>query len=80
MSDVSTGGHELSLVFVVGDDLGELLLDKGRVLGLTTDSTESMGGLVDLSSLDEPSRGFWEEEETNSEDQSREIVSTSTSA
>lgn len=61
MSNVTTSRHELSLVFVVGDNLGELLLDVGRVLGLTTDSAEGVGGLVDLSSLDEPSWGFWEE-------------------
>ena len=66
---VSTLGNELSLVFVVGDDLGEFLGDVVGVGGLTTDSSEGGGGFVDSALLDEPSRRLGEEEESSSENQ-----------
>lgn len=52
--EVAAGGDKLSLVLVVGNDLGELLLDVGRVLGLTTDAGEGLGGCVDAALLDVP--------------------------
>jgi hypothetical protein len=54
---------------VVGDDLGEFRLDVFGVGGLSTDSSESSGSSIDSALLDEPSRGFGEEEESDSEDQ-----------
>jgi hypothetical protein len=64
------GGNDLALVLLVGDDLGNLRLDVLGVLGLTTDTGESVDSLLDLTTLDEVSRRVGEEEETNSEDDS----------
>jgi hypothetical protein len=53
-SEVTTGRHELSLVFVVGDDLGEFLGNVVGVGGLTSNPSESSGSLIDSALLDEP--------------------------
>lgn len=64
------GGDDLALVLLVGDDLGNLRLDVLGVLGLTTDTGESVDSLFDLTALDEVARRVGEEEETDSEDDS----------
>jgi hypothetical protein len=57
---------------VVGDDLGELILDVGRVSGLTTNAGERAGGIVDAALLDVPTGRLGEEGETGTEDESPE--------
>jgi len=57
-SEVTTGGHELSLVFVVGDDLSELLGNVVGFGGLSSNPSESSCGLIDSALLDEPSGRF----------------------
>lgn len=67
--EVTILGNELSLVFVVGDNLGEFLGDVVGVGGLTSDPGEGGSSFVDSALLDEPSRRLGEEEESSSEDQ-----------
>lgn len=59
---------QLLLVLVVGDDLGELVLDVVGVDGLATDIGERLSGLLELALLDVETGGFGEEEETRGED------------
>lgn len=67
--EVTILGNELSLVFVVGDDLGEFLGDVVGIGGLTSNPGKSSGSFVDSTLLDEPSRRLGEEKESSSEDQ-----------
>jgi len=57
-SKVTTSRHELSLVFVVGNDLGEFLGNVVGFCGLSSNPGKSSGGLVDSALLDEPSGGL----------------------
>ena len=66
--EVAALGDDRRLVLVVGHDLGELLLDVGRVHLLSTDTRQGTSGIVDASTLDVPPRGLGEEEETDGED------------
>ena len=61
-------GDDLHLVLVVGDDLGELVLDVVGVNWLATDGGKGLGGLLELALLDEETGGLWQEEETGRED------------
>lgn len=69
-AEPSGGGDHLTLVLLVGDDLGNLRLDVLGVLGLTTDARKSINSLFDLTALDEVSGRVGEEEETTSKDDS----------
>ena len=60
--------NKLSLVFLVGDDLGELSLNVLRLGGLASESAESRSSFLDVSSLDEISWRVWQEQQTASED------------
>jgi hypothetical protein len=73
--NVSVLGDELGLVFVVGDDLGEFLLDVGRFLGLATDSGKRSGGVIESATLDKPSWRFGKHGDSNTKDEAE--VSTS---
>jgi hypothetical protein len=64
------GGNDLSLVLLVGDDLGDLRLDVLGILGLTTDTGKSIDSVFDSALLDEVSGGVGEEEETTTQDDS----------
>jgi len=55
---------------VVGNDLSKLVLNEFRVDSLATNAGECLGGLVELSLLDEETGGVGEEEETNTKDDS----------
>lgn len=63
------GGHESTLILLVGDNFGELDLNVLRVLGLATDAGEGMGGLGDVALLDEVTRRIGKEEQATAEDE-----------
>jgi len=69
-AQVAVLGDDLHLVLVVGNDLSQFLLNVLRVTGLATDAGKRMGGPVELTTLDEVTRRFWESEKTTSQDQS----------
>lgn len=52
---------------MVGNDLTKLLLDVGRVSGLTTNAGERASGVIHAVLLDKVTGGLWEEEETDGE-------------
>lgn len=68
-TEVAGVGYDAGLVFVVGDDLGELVADVVGVDGLVAEPGEVGGGPLELSFLDEVTGRLWEEEETNGQDQ-----------
>ncbi|KFZ02513.1 hypothetical protein V500_00150 [Pseudogymnoascus sp. VKM F-4518 (FW-2643)] len=59
---------DLHLVLVVGDDLGELVLDVVGVNWLATNGCEGLGGALELALLDEETGRLGQEEETSRED------------
>lgn len=59
---------DLHLVLVVGDDLGELVLDVVGVNWLATNGCEGLGGELELALLDEETGRLGQEEETSRED------------
>lgn len=61
-------GDDGELVLVVGDDLGELVLDELGLDGLAAEAGEGAGGPVEVALLDEVSRGLGEEAQTDAED------------
>jgi hypothetical protein len=63
------GGRDLALVFSVGDDLGKLLLDVGRVEGLASEAGEDAAGIFNATALDVEARGVGQEEEADGEDE-----------
>jgi hypothetical protein len=63
----SGGWDHLSLVLVVGNDLGNLDLDVFGVLGLATKARQRFHGLLDPASLDEVAGRIWEEDQTTAE-------------
>ncbi|KAG7698243.1 hypothetical protein KL915_001960 [Ogataea haglerorum] len=65
---VSHGRNDALFVLVVGHDLGELLLDVVGVHRLASESGEHLGGPVELAPEDKVSWRFWEQEQSNSED------------
>ena len=54
--EIATLGHDLQLVFVVGDDLSKLLLNELGVRWLSTDSRQGVGSFLDVATLDEVTR------------------------
>lgn len=58
------------LVLVVSDDLSQLSLNKLRSGRLSTKSGQNICGLLKIAFLDEITRGFWQEEETDAENKS----------
>jgi len=64
----ATSGDDGALVFLVGNNLGELGLDVLAVLGLTTESGEGVASLLDAATLDEVSRGVGKACNTTTED------------
>jgi len=69
-AEVAALRDDLQFILVVGNDLGDFLLDVLRVAGLTTNTRKSSDGLVELTTLDEVTRRFWKGEKTNSKDES----------
>ena len=63
-------GDESTLVFLVGDNLGQFTLDVDGVLGLATDTSKSVHGSGDVALLDEVTGRVGEEEQTAAENQS----------
>jgi hypothetical protein len=61
---------------VVGNDLGQLILDVLGVNRLSTDNGESFGGLVELALLDEITRRFREKSKTCGENDSPEELNS----
>lgn len=55
---------------MVGNDLGQFVLDQLRVAGLSTKSGQHLGGTVEVAALDKIPWRLGEEEETGPEDQS----------
>ena len=70
--DVTTLGNDGQLILVVGNDFSKLLLDESRVDILSTNIGKSLHGLLNLALLDEVTWGFWEEKESNTENDSPE--------
>ena len=70
--EVSVLGNDANLIFVVGNDLSQFLLNVLRLLGLSTDTRQDSGSFIKLSLDDEISGGLWEDEETSSKDDSRD--------
>lgn len=62
------GGDELALELLVGDNLGELILDVLGLLGLATQTRQSIGSGLDISALNKVAGGVGQEEETGGED------------
>ena len=62
------GRHHASLVLGVGDNLGKLSLDQGRVLVLSTETGQDVSGSGNVLTLDKVSGRLGEHEETESED------------
>lgn len=67
-SEPAGGWDELSLVFLVGDDFGNLSLNVFGLSWLASKSAQSSSSGLDVSSLDVVSWGIWQEEETDSQD------------
>jgi len=65
-------GYEGHLVLVVGDDLGELVLNVGGLQGLVAKAGKGLGGLIELALAHEEAGGLGEEEQAGSEDDSPE--------
>ncbi len=55
---------------MVGDDFSKLILNVFRIDGLTTDTAEGVGGLVELALLDPETRRLGEESKTSGKDDS----------
>lgn len=70
--EVSTLGHRLHLVFVVGNNLGQFLFDVIRVLRLTSHTRQDVGGLFELVLAHKVTRRLGKNEQTNGEDQGPE--------
>ena len=70
--EVAALRDDLHLVLVVGNDLGQFLLDQLRLARLSTESRQHLGGLVEVAALDKVPWRFGQEEETGAEDQSPE--------
>jgi hypothetical protein len=75
-SDPATGGGQLALVLLVGNDLGKLVLDHGAVRGgivasgvNTTYLHQSGPGLLGLTALDEVTRGVGQAGDTATKDE-----------
>ena len=66
--EIASSRDELRLVLVVGDDLGEFLLDVVGVGWLTSHDRQGLGRSFGLTSLDVPSGGLGKEEKTCGED------------
>ncbi|KAI2255605.1 hypothetical protein LOZ10_005651, partial [Ophidiomyces ophidiicola] len=64
--------HDLQLVLVVGDDLGELLLDVLGVDGLAAEGGEGGLGAVEVVLLDEVAGRLGQQEEADGEDEGPE--------
>lgn len=64
------GGNESALVFLIGNDFGNLSLDVLGVGGLAANARQSVDGLLNLTLLDEVSWRIGQEEQANSKDQS----------
>ena len=61
---------------MVGDNLGEFVLDKVGIGRLTSDDTEGSCGGIDSASFDVPTGRLGEEEQTRCEDQCPEELDT----
>ena len=59
-----------TLVFLVGDNLSQFVLDIIRVDWVSTKSAESITGLLELTSLDEITWGIWESHQSTGKDKS----------
>jgi hypothetical protein len=55
-AEIAALGHDLQLVFVIGDDLSKLLLNELGVRWLSTDSRQGVGSFLDVATLDEVTR------------------------
>jgi hypothetical protein len=62
-------GDQVALILLVGNDLGKFDLDVLRLARLATKATESIGGSLDVASLDKVTGRVGQEEKTNTEDQ-----------
>jgi len=69
-AEIAVLRDDLHFVFVVGNDLGQFLLDHLRIAGLPPESRQNHGGAVEVAALDKVSWRFGEEEEAGREDQS----------
>jgi hypothetical protein len=67
--EVAALRNNRQLVLVVGNDFSQLLSDILRIFRLSTDRSESLCSLLVLALLDKVTRRFWQEEDTNTEDQ-----------
>lgn len=61
-------GDEGTLILLVGNDLRKLNLDILRVFGLSTESAESIGSIVESSALDKVTGRVWQEQQAATED------------
>lgn len=67
-------GDDTALVFLVGNNLGNLGFDIFRVTGLATESAESVDGIIDTALLDVVTRGVRKEQETSAENNSPDVL------
>lgn len=74
--NVRRGGDEGRLVLVVGDDLGQLLLNILGVLGLASDTGQRAGRVFDAATLDEPTRRLGQDDQTGTENQRPKELNT----
>merc|ERR1712113_425267 len=74
--DPAASRDERTLVFLVGNNLSKLSFDVLRVLRLTTDAGEGLARLLDPTTLDVVTRRVWQEEETNTEDETEDELQT----
>lgn len=67
--EVTALGDNLHLVLVIGNDLSQFLLDIFGFNGLTANTGQHIGGLVQISLLHKVTRRFRQNEETSGENQ-----------
>lgn len=70
--EVAALGNDGQLVLVVGDDLGELVLDEVGLDGLVAEAGEGGGGEVELALLDKVAGRVGQEEQADAQDQGPE--------
>ena len=69
-SEPGGAGNQLTLVFLIGNDLGKLDLDVLGFLGLTAQARKRVGGLGEVALLDVVTRRVGEEKQTTGKDDS----------
>ena len=74
--DITSLRNDRQLILVVGNDFCELLLNVGRISWLSTDIGEGLHGFLNSALLDEVTWRIWEEEKTNTEDESPEKLNS----